>query len=105
MDRIAVLGAGITGMTTAYALLGRGFDVTVYDRHRYPAMGDQLCQRRPTVGEQCGSVDDLCDRREGAQMDASLRCTLFDESAALLAQVSLDGRVSGQHPQLSSQYA
>ncbi|WP_433850709.1 D-amino acid dehydrogenase [Brucella pseudogrignonensis] len=38
MQHIAVLGAGITGVTTAYALSKRGYDVTVFDRHRYPAM-------------------------------------------------------------------
>ncbi|WP_407792389.1 D-amino acid dehydrogenase [Pigmentiphaga litoralis] len=38
MKRIAVLGAGITGVTTAYALALRGFDVTVLERHRYAAM-------------------------------------------------------------------
>lgn len=38
MKTIAVIGAGITGVTTAYALLLRGFDVTLYDRHRYAAM-------------------------------------------------------------------
>jgi D-amino-acid dehydrogenase len=35
---IAVIGAGITGITTAYALLDRGHTVTVFDRHRYAAM-------------------------------------------------------------------
>lgn len=38
MRKIAVIGAGITGVTTAYALLNRGFDVTVFDRNRYSAM-------------------------------------------------------------------
>ncbi|MQW87621.1 D-amino acid dehydrogenase [Sinorhizobium saheli] len=38
MSHIVVLGAGITGVTTAYALLQRGHRVTVIDRHRYPAM-------------------------------------------------------------------
>ena len=38
MTHIAVLGAGITGITTAYSLAKRGIEVTVYDRHRYPAM-------------------------------------------------------------------
>ncbi len=38
MTRIAIIGAGITGVTTAYALLERGYKVTVLDRHRYPAM-------------------------------------------------------------------
>ncbi|QQA42597.1 D-amino acid dehydrogenase [Pelagovum pacificum] len=38
MAHYAVLGAGITGVTTAYALQKRGIEVTVYDRNRYPAM-------------------------------------------------------------------
>lgn len=35
---VAILGGGITGVTTAYALAKRGLDVTVYERHRYAAM-------------------------------------------------------------------
>ncbi len=35
---VAVLGGGITGVTTAYALAKRGLDVTVYEKHRYAAM-------------------------------------------------------------------
>lgn len=35
---LAVLGGGITGVTTAYALSLRGFAVTLYERHRYAAM-------------------------------------------------------------------
>jgi D-amino-acid dehydrogenase len=38
MTRIAILGAGITGVTSAYALAQLGYHVTVYDRQRYPAM-------------------------------------------------------------------
>ena len=38
MSKIVVIGAGITGVSTAYALLMRGYDVTVVDRHRYAAM-------------------------------------------------------------------
>ena len=38
MHHIAVIGAGITGITTAYSLLDRGFAVTVFDRQRYAAM-------------------------------------------------------------------
>ena len=37
MRHIAVIGAGITGVTTAYALISRGYKVTVIDRNRYPA--------------------------------------------------------------------
>ena len=38
MKTIAVIGAGITGVTTAYALARRGLRVTLIERHRYPAM-------------------------------------------------------------------
>ncbi|ABO59562.1 D-amino acid dehydrogenase (plasmid) [Burkholderia vietnamiensis] len=38
MSRIAIIGAGITGVTTAYALAQRGYSVTVLERHRYAAM-------------------------------------------------------------------
>jgi len=38
MKTIAVIGAGITGVTTAYALARRGYEVTVLERHRYAAM-------------------------------------------------------------------
>ncbi len=34
----AVVGAGITGITTAYNLAKAGYDVTIYDQRRYPAM-------------------------------------------------------------------
>jgi len=38
MKTIAVIGGGITGVTTAYALARRGFSVTLLERHRYAAM-------------------------------------------------------------------
>jgi len=36
--KIAVIGAGITGVTTAYYLAKKGFEVTVFEQERYPAM-------------------------------------------------------------------
>ena len=38
MKSIAIIGGGITGVTTAYALAKRGFTVTLFERNRYAAM-------------------------------------------------------------------
>ena len=62
MTSIAVIGAGVTGLTTAYELIDRGFDVTVFDRHRYAAMetsfanGGQLSASNAEVWTQWGTV-------------------------------------------------
>ncbi|EFL90820.1 D-amino acid dehydrogenase [Ahrensia sp. R2A130] len=59
---IAVIGAGITGVTTAYALAKRGFDVTLFDRQPYAAMetsfanGGQLSASNAAVWNQLGTV-------------------------------------------------
>jgi D-amino-acid dehydrogenase len=62
MSSIAVLGAGITGVTTAFQLNALGHEVTVYDRHRYPAMetsfanGGQLSASNAEVWNQWSTV-------------------------------------------------
>lgn len=38
MTRLAVIGAGIAGVSTASSLIDRGHDVTLFDRNRYAAM-------------------------------------------------------------------
>lgn len=62
MTTIAVIGAGITGVTTAYALRQQGYDVIVMDRQRYPAMetsfanGGQLSACNAEVWNNTGTV-------------------------------------------------
>ncbi|ORE93676.1 D-amino acid dehydrogenase small subunit [Stappia sp. 22II-S9-Z10] len=62
MSHIAVIGAGITGLTTAYALMDRGFEVTVFDKNRYAAMetsfanGGQLSASNAETWTQWGTV-------------------------------------------------
>jgi len=62
MKHIAVIGAGITGVTTSYALLQRGYRVTVYDRNRYAAMatsfanGGQLSASNAEVWNQSSTI-------------------------------------------------
>lgn len=62
MSNVAIIGAGITGVTTAYALLERGHSVTVLDRHRYAAMetsfanGGQLSASNAEVWNSLGTV-------------------------------------------------
>ena len=36
--KAVVVGAGITGVTTAYYLAKAGYEVKIYDARKYPAM-------------------------------------------------------------------
>ncbi len=60
--RIVVIGAGITGVTTAYALLRQGYAVTVIDRNPYPSMetsyanGGQLSASNAEVWNSWGTI-------------------------------------------------
>ena len=38
MQHYAIIGGGVTGITTAWVLLKKGYRVTVFDRNRYPAL-------------------------------------------------------------------
>lgn len=62
MRSVAVIGAGITGVTTAYALSRRGFDVTLIDRQPQAAMetsfanGGQLSASNAAVWNRLSTV-------------------------------------------------
>ena len=62
IQNVAVIGAGITGITTAYALLDRGFNVTIFDKNRYAAMetsfanGGQLSASNAEVWTHWGTI-------------------------------------------------
>ncbi len=62
MKSYVIIGGGITGVTTAYALVKRGYRVTLIERHRYPAMetffanGGQLSASNAEVWNHWGTV-------------------------------------------------
>ncbi|MGE7157155.1 D-amino acid dehydrogenase [Methylorubrum rhodesianum] len=62
MKKIAVVGAGVTGVTTAYMLRQQGYDVTVFDRHRYAGMetsfanGGQLSASNSEVWNKASTI-------------------------------------------------
>lgn len=62
MKSIAIIGAGITGITTAYCLLKQGYQVTIFDKNRYPAMetsyanGGQLSASNAEVWNQASTI-------------------------------------------------
>lgn len=62
MPHIIVIGSGITGVTSAYELFQLGYDVTVIDKHLYPAMetsfanGGQLSACNAEVWNQKSTV-------------------------------------------------
>jgi len=62
MTKVTIIGAGITGITTAYALLDRGCEVTIIDRNRYAAMetsfanGGQLSACNAEVWNSFGTI-------------------------------------------------
>ena len=62
MPHIIVIGSGITGVTSAYELSQLGYDVTVIDKHLYPAMetsfanGGQLSACNAEVWNQKSTV-------------------------------------------------
>ena len=101
---IAVIGAGITGVTTAYAL---GRKRLCRHRVRSAALcrdGNVLRQWRPAFRQQRRGLEPLVHGHQGHHLDAEERRAAADEPVAELAQVFLDGRVRRQHSQVPLQH-
>ena len=81
--KVAVIGAGITGITTAYYLAKKGYKVTVYEQERYPAMrtsyanGGQISVSNSEVWTTWGNV------KKGIKW-------IFTKDAPLLFRPTLD---------------
>lgn len=79
--KVAVIGAGIVGLTTAYALAKEGYEVTVIDQEAYPAMrtsyanGGQVSVSNSEVWNTWGNV------RKGIKW-------MFKKDAPLLIRLS-----------------
>jgi D-amino-acid dehydrogenase len=64
MTHIAIVGAGITGVTAADARLDRGYRVTVFDRHLCPAMETSFAIGRHEHSCMAGSVRNIPNHRD-----------------------------------------
>jgi len=101
---LVVIGGGITGVTSAYALIQQGFEVTLIEKNRYPGMetsyanGGQLSASNAEVWTHPSTLV------KGLKWMFKKRRPFADEPDADLAQAQLDGRVHRGHPQIQREH-
>lgn len=104
MKTVAVIGGGITGVTTAYALTRRGFRVSLFDKNRYAAMetsfakGGQLSASNAEVWNHTSTV------LKGIKWMFTRGRPSPRQSQTQLAQVVLVCGVHRQHPPLREKH-
>ena len=86
---IAVIGAGITGITTAYNLAKRGCRVTIYDRHPYAAMETSFANG----GQQDGTMT-IAGAAVQAPVNQQAGIVFFGVSSSNTAQWTIAGTIS-----------
>ena len=105
MTRIGVIGAGITGVTTAYALCRARL-------RRHGLRSASLCRQWRPRSRTAASSPQAMPRSgtrpstvwQGTALDVEARCAASHESDAGLAQVFVDGGVRAQYPELPAEY-
>ena len=79
--KAAVVGAGITGVTTAYYLAKAGYEVTIYDERRYPAMATSYANGGQLSASNAETWNSWCSVYKGAKWlfkaDAPLKINPF----------------------------
>ena len=104
MKHIAIIGGGITGVTSAYTLAQAGYRVTLIEKNRYAGMetsyanGGQLSASNAEVWTHPSTIV------KGLKWMFTKDAPALDEPHAHLAQAELDGRVCGRHTPLPRQH-
>jgi len=99
MKHIAIIGGGITGVTSAYTLAKAGYKVTLIEKTAMRAWKRPMptaASSRPRT-PRSGPTQ---HPREGAEVDVHQGRAPAHEPCPQLAQAELDDRVCGLHPQI-----